>query len=307
MRTTLSSHPPHAQTRAQSGAAKPAASGRLFSPTPFKAASLRRTDLHLQIKAARVPDTPFPVRGLDSLLILKSGRLSLSPITFSTGPGKVSASLVLDANRPEPLFSIMGHVRGARLATLGPGIARTADGDFDLDVDLAGAGASPRTAASRLQGRVALRVSSGRLEPAKAAALGGDLIKAIGLSIAHKGGAQGRLDCAVADFTAASGKLHARDLDIVTDAGWAQGGGDIDLAGENLSLILQGHAAHPRPLQVDAPVHIGGPLTHPQVRVDPVQGLDRLAASLPFGRRKISPPTCAMLLSSSATFGAARR
>jgi hypothetical protein len=153
---------------------------------------------------------------------------------------------------------------------------------------------------------MALRVNGGRIERTQAAVLGGDVIKAIGLSIAGRGGPQGRLDCAVGDFIGASGKFQVRDLDIVTEAGWARGVGGADLTNETLDLVLQGHAARPKPFQVDAPVHLGGPLDRLKVKLDPIQGLDRLAVSLPFGRPRAPAPDCAVLLTRSAAFGRGR-
>jgi uncharacterized protein involved in outer membrane biogenesis len=307
LRVMLSPRPAHSQTRMQPGAAPPKAPGSgMFSSTPFKTEAMKRIDLRLQVAAARLPDAPFAVRDLDTLLVLKSGRLSLSPTTFSTAPGAVSASFVLDASRPMPLVTIAGHVRGARLASVKPGLARTADADLDLDVDLSGEGVSLHAAASRLQGRLALRMSHGRLDRAKAAALGGDLIKAVTLSLGGKG-PQASLDCAVADFTAAAGRLQARDLVIVTDAGWAHGEGDVDLAHETVALALQGAPAHPRPFQVNAPVHVSGSLSHPAVGIDPVRGLDRLAASLPFGKPSPPAPDCAALLARSTAFAGPSR
>lgn len=101
LRTVLGPLPPHGQTRAKSGAARAATTGGLFSAKPFKSDLLRRSDLRLQIHAARIPDAPFPVGGLDSLLTLQSGRLLLSPATFQIGPSSAGSHGVTGKWRPD--------------------------------------------------------------------------------------------------------------------------------------------------------------------------------------------------------------
>jgi uncharacterized protein involved in outer membrane biogenesis len=286
VRTALRRRPSHAQTRSIPMSAPPSADdGRLFPDAPFNLLALRRDDLDLQITAADAPGAPFRVAALNARLRLQRGRLTLDPVSFSADPGLVSGLMVLDGSRTPPQVALRVKVRGGRLAALAPRLAAVADAGLDADVDLRGAGRSLHAAAGSAEGRVALRLGQGRLQASKAAALGGDLVKALGLALGDKT-RQTALTCAVADFQAKAGRLEVRNLVIVTAAGSTRGSGAIDLGGETIALALQGTPAHPRLLQVNAPVHIDGPLSRPGVRPDVLKGLGRLAASLRPGRPK---------------------
>lgn len=307
LRTALSPRLPHAQTRSVSGA--PAAStkgGRLFSNTPFNVTAMKRDDLDLRLTADQAPDAVVRIRALTARLRLQGGRLTLDPLTFSAAPGLITARLLLDASQKTPQLAIQATVRGARLAALKPGLAALADADVEADVDLTGRGESIDAGARSVAGRLALRLRQGRLQTSKAAALGGDLIRAAALAIGDKT-AQSPLTCAVSDFQAMAGRLEVRDLDVVTGAGATRGSGAIDLGSETVSLVLQGTPAHPRPFQVNAPVHIEGPLRHPAVKLDLVKGLGRAVAEL--GLTKSKPEAdfdCDGLLARSAAFGMGR-
>jgi uncharacterized protein involved in outer membrane biogenesis len=302
LHATLAAPPGHDQARATPGSA-PAArpGGRLLSDQPFRLGAAAHDNLDLTLVAAHVPDGPLSAADVKAHLTVDGGLLSLGPLTFAAGPGRIDARFTIDTRANDPLVSVSATVRGARLAALRPSLAQTADGALDADIDLQGHGRSLAAAAARADGRVAIRLSQGRLQKSKAAAVSGDLVNAIGLAIGDKG-AQTSLTCGVADLSGQNGVLAVRDMAVVTGAGWTRGRGQIDLAHERVDLTLAGAAAHPAPFEVNAPIHMTGALAHPTVLPDPISALAGLAAAFGLDPKKPAPPDCKALVSASLAF-----
>jgi uncharacterized protein involved in outer membrane biogenesis len=315
VRALLHARPPHAVARAASGASPPSAGKNAeggLSNAPFRAPGLPKTDLQIEFSAAQVPDAPLPVRHLTTKVTWSGGRLAIVPVSFDTAPGRADLSARLNFASATPSFALGGSLRGARLAALRRGLGRTVDGDFDAAFNLSGEGRSPRAMAASASGRVAFRLSHGRVQRVKAAVLGGDLVQAVEAAV----GAKPRrtpLYCAVGEFAAVDGRLHARRLDILTGAGAISGSGDIDIADGALSLVLTSAPTGKGP-HVSTPIALKGSLGHPVVTLAPAPGARRggVARALAIVKRSVASvisrphlpvlPSCPTLMAEAAGY-----
>jgi AsmA family protein len=320
IRALLRARPPHAVARALSGDAQPTSRGGL-STAPFRARVLATTKATIDLMAARVPDAPVPVRRLVTRVTWEGGGLVIAPLAFDTAPGLAQLAMRLDLARPLPSFAATGALRAARIAVLSHGLGQWVDGDMDVFLDLHGQGRSPRAMADDTAGRLALRVSHGQLQRARAAVLGGDLIKAIETALGDKA-ERLPLDCAVGEFAAADGRFHVSRLDIVTAAGVTSGGGDFDLRTGALRLVLKGTPSGRPLVRLSPPIVVSGSLARPKVGLAPAQNASRgplpraLATITHSVAAIVSPPpvpavpSCATLLPEAGRYvasGAVRR
>ena len=91
------------------------------------------------------------------------------------------------------------------------------------------------------------------------------------------------LRCAVADFDVRNGVLTARRLVLDTGVVVTTGRGSVNLGSEALDLTLQGHTKKPRLVRVIAPIHVGGRLAKPQLKVDTGPVVAQAGAGLALG------------------------
>ncbi len=269
--------PPHAAARSRSGAIP---AGSLSQDKPFNVAGMRKADLHLAIRAARVPDSAVTVRDLSTVLNLTGGRLALDPLHFSTAPGQVKASLVLDGSRNVPSLTLRGVLQGGHIAQLRPALAPIVDGELTSAVDLTGSGRSLRAAFRDLTGRVWLRVSHGRLQRTQALALGGRIGQALLSRLGDKSQTVD-LTCAAVDFTASGGRLQTDRLDVATAVGGATGRGVVDLTNGSLAFVLHSIPSHNGLIHIDIPISVRGPLTQPTARLGADKAILALVGSAP--------------------------
>jgi AsmA protein len=76
------------------------------------------------------------------------------------------------------------------------------------------------------------------------------------------------LHCGVADFDVKQGKMQAAALVLDTQVTTIFGTGSIDLASEQLNLVLNPKTKNTSPLALHSPIYVSGTLAHPKVEVD---------------------------------------
>ena len=256
---------PHALSRTTPGRT-PGKSTSLGASKPFPLAALRKTDVALQLSAAKVDGYALPLHDLQANLQLDAGKLSIAPVSFRLPSGTVALDMTLDARRDTATGAVHAKLEGARLSTLRPKLKSVVDGDLNATVSLSASGESPGALLAGANGGAAFRLMNGRLQTAPAAVLGGDPLSIVPLALGKKGGME-PLRCAQGSFTARRGVFTADTLQIATLSGVAHGSGTIDMAHARLDLRLQGRPT--RRFAVAAPpATISGPFAHPKVSVD---------------------------------------
>ncbi len=300
------------------GGLSPAAaqSGRLLPDLPLHIDRLRQMDADVDYDAGAIRSRDFPLRGVHTHIGLKGSVLLLKPLAFQFARGRLSGQLQIDARRAVPVTSVDARVTDLRFEEFVAGNPPPVEGLVEARAVLSGSGNSVRKVAATASGRAMLVAPRGKFREAFAELTGIDLLNGLGLLLAGDKSSTG-LRCAVADFSAQGGVLHAQRLLFDTEPVRVEGSGNIDLNDETLNLQVIGKPKEFRIGRLHAPITLTGSLAHPSIGIKPggalLQGglavvlgfLFPPAAILPFVDPGLAKDAnCAGLLSNAGAKGA---
>jgi AsmA protein len=263
--------------------AKPDKTARLIPDEPFDLAGLSREDIDVQLAIAQLQTGGASYGDITGHLSLQDGRLALDPFSGQTPGGHLDAKLTIDSTVPEPPMSVALHAPSLALQPLAAalGAPEAVAGTAWIDMDLRGAGRSPRALAATLDGHFGLAVADADIDNQALGILLGAVLKTAKFPESVLGGpGQTRLRCLAVRLDASRGVVTVPVLVADATRVVVQGGGGFDLGQETLNV-------HLRPLLragpgIEVPVRVGGTFRDPKVASD--QGGGRALASLTSGR-----------------------
>ncbi len=282
---TTSAPAPNAAPAARQAAATSAnRTQRVLPELPFKTDRWRALDADLQLSVKQVLRAKaLPLDGGSARLQLQDAVLSLDPLRLNTAGGQLSGSLVLDARQVPTQASVKLQARGLQLGQLFPAWdkARTSVGRVHGDAALRGQGNSVRRMLATADGQVLLQADPGRVSRLLMEQLGLHLLEMLQLSLT--GDQSINLRCAVADFSVQQGVMTARTLAVDTPVSSVSGSGSIDLAQENIDLVLVPRSRKTSLVALRGPIRLHGPLGAPEVSLDTAGIVARGAGALVLG------------------------
>lgn len=273
-------------------AARLAKQGRILPDARLRLDKVRSMDAHLNFKAARVVDAPFPLKSASLELTLDKGVMKFTPVMFELPRGNLNAFVTLDARKDVPVVDMDARIRKARIEDF----FKTKDvieGGFVARAKLRGTGDTVREAAATSNGTVTMVMPRGQVREAFAELTGINVARGLGLFLSGDK-SQTELRCGVASFDVKNGVARPSLMVFDTEDIRIHGGGNVDLRNETMNLQIQGDSKEPRFLKVDAPIKITGQWRTPKIGVEAddavKQGLigglasliNPLAALLPF-------------------------
>ncbi len=260
--------PPQAR---QQGRGERAGGGRVIPDTELPFSVLREADADIQFRADELIGAGVSTRNLATHLVLRGGQLRLDPFSADLPAGKITASLSVDATKPAPAVALLLRAPGLALKQLygDPGPEAETTGLLEVDLDLRGAGLTPRAILAGADGHLGLAIVGGAIDN-RILNLGviGDLLRAMNLGEALGRGGASQLRCFALRAEARAGTADIRALLLEASTLFLEGGGRINLADESLSLRMK---VQPRlgNMSVLLPIRVGGSLGAPRVALDP--------------------------------------
>jgi hypothetical protein len=272
--------------------APPAASGPRTSETPSVAGGSTGAPVGGPVTASDqgplIPDTklPFPllrevdgdvgfafthvqldgtdVRRISGTVSTKDGRLRVDPFNIAAPDQRMSGVLEADGASTPPMVHVSVDAPGLALRPLlaALGLPEVATGFAAVRADLTGAGDTPRAIAGSLNGWAEVAVEGGQLDARMLNAWLGPLqpLHMTGPDVTD-------LRCFAMRADAKSGVLSIDPMALNTPVLIVEGGGDVDLRTETMSLRLR-----PRgkigATGIAVPVRLTGPWRDPSARVD---------------------------------------
>ena len=246
--------------------AKQEASPRLLPDKPINLPKLRSADFDLRYAAGRIQSADTPFDNLSAHLLIDDGVLSLRPINFGVGGGRIASNLQLDGT--QDLVRVLAdadfqNVDFAKvLSALKYRGAGRIDGRVSLDsrgntvADLLGAG-NGKLRLSMAGGDVsALLINLAGLD------FGNALLSALGIP------SRAQLRCMVAELDLKNGLLQSDTLLLDTTEANIVGTGNVNLKTEQVDFRM---VTQPKTFNIGsaaAPINIRGPLKNPRVRPD---------------------------------------
>lgn len=249
------------QSGGQAAGGGDAGDGRVIpnDPLPFDALKLANADI--SYKAGTFVAAVAEMTNLDIGIKLQDGKLDITPFKAGIGGGTVDGTISLDGGQAAAPLSVKlsGVQMGLEALLAGAGMRDKIEGPLDLEIDLTGAGASPRAIAASLNGGFQMSVYNSRvLKQAFEDAFG----STIGSMLSSEGGWI-VLDCTVFDYDIKDGLAE-------TKAGFTASGpvtvvteGTINLGTEELDLDVE-----PSGGIASLPLDVGGTFADPTVRPD---------------------------------------
>jgi AsmA family protein len=225
---------------------------------------LHWADVHLRYSAARIEGRSMPLDNLAAALDIVNGEITLHPISFGVGPGRIAASVQLIPTGAEfrtnasidfqsvdvarlmastHMFHGAGTISGSgRIVTVGDSVAQmAANGNGEILLGMAGGNLS------------AMLVDLSGLE------FGDALLAKLGVPT------NAQVQCMVTDFALTHGVMQSRAMIIDTSEAIVSGKGWVDLRDEKLNLQLQTQPTHFTIGSLAGPINIGGTLKHPSI------------------------------------------
>ncbi len=255
------------------GAAAPAAAGGryVFTEDPLPLDGLKAVDAKIKLNAKRlVLPNGLTFTDLDLALSLQGGKLALDPFSSGFSGGTLTGSISLDAGKTAPPLAVKLSAAGIDYGGLLKSLEVTdgITGSFDAEIDLRGAGASPRAIAAGLGGRIEVTGGEGSISNNLVQAAGAGLTGM--LSGWTEANSDLRLNCIVVRLPIKDGVINGQAILLDTAAVTVSGQGTIDLRDETLHLKVTPNAKKTSLMSLAVPFLIQGTLAKPQVLPDPV-------------------------------------
>jgi hypothetical protein len=262
--------------------ARAEASPKLLPTTPVNMPRLAAADVHLRYRADRIQGRGMPFDSLETAADIVDGAVTLHPVSFGIGQGRLTASGTLTPQeggglrakievelRRADLSRLLGAAGAGGAGTLG-GVARLEGSGKSLS-EILGRGNGEATAVTVGGNVSSLLVDLSGLE------FGNALVSALGIP-AREG-----IECFIADFALQRGALRSRTLLLDTDANVVTGNGGLDLGSEQIDLRLRTDAKRPTIVSFPTPIRIGGTLKNPAIHPELGEAAARAGAAVGLG------------------------
>lgn len=276
-----------AGAKGRDGKKKGRAAKRVFPADPLPWKSLRGLDATVDLKAGRLLLRRLALRNLVTRLTLEGGDLKVQPMKAVIGGGTVQGFIRLSPKaKGEGLFRVNFRAKQVDLRSLLSelDVSDEVRGKLDVDIRLAGRGASFAQIMARSNGRSELITGKGRIDNKLVEAIGGDLaLDALPILGGDGDGPYTNINCAVSRFRVKNGIADVTDLVLDTDRTTIVGEGKVNFRNERLDICID-----PTPKsgagadgigrvtlslgELAKPFRLAGTLANPKLGLDALKG-----------------------------------
>ena len=262
----------------KSGAAK-GGDGRVFNDDPLPFDALNAADADIKYRAQEILAQGTTIKNFNVALVLRNGELKVAPFSAGVGAGTLNADLTMTTRGQ----ALAGRITGKAIP-LGNLLKETKtstylnDGPTDFEIDFRGAGRSMRQVMAGLNGRALVQVGKGEVESKYVDLLGADAVRVLTpLEGSH---AQTRLNCGVIRYDIAGGKADSKVFVIDTGRMTVVGEGNINLATEQLAMLVTPKPKDAAMVSLAVPIRVGGTLGSPSFAPDPGAAVKGVAGAV---------------------------
>jgi uncharacterized protein involved in outer membrane biogenesis len=246
---------------------------RVLPVEVFRTERWTALDADVGFKAQRITrERDLPIHNLDTMIHMKDGVLSLTPMNFDIAGGRFTSNVMLDGSGKINAHAIRAELKaGARhlqLKQLFPkfdGMQATV-GEVNADVSLSATGNSVAGLLGSSNGELKGVINEGSVSKL--------LLEEMGLNIGSVvltkviGDKQVKLNCMVTDFAVSNGLMRSRLFVVDTSEARIDIAGTVNLGNEKLDLTLKPDAKSMRVISLRAPIYLRGTFKDPDVSID---------------------------------------
>ena len=263
------------------------ASPRVLPQAALNFPKLERADMHVLYRAARIQGRSMPLDDLTLRMDVVDGAVSLRPLTFGVGRGRISVEASLTPES-EGAVKARAEVRFERLDVsrlMHASGGYRGEGALNGTARLEGAGRSVAGILGGADGAAFLWMAGGDLSKLMVDLAGLRLGSAL-LSSLGGGAPRAGVECFVADLALRRGVLSTRALLLETEDALTEGQGAVDLGRERVEVRLRTESKRLTVGVLPAPLLVSGTLKEPRAAPDPATpagrgGLAGALAALP--------------------------
>ena len=224
---------------------------------------LRAADFHVTYAARRI-ESEVPLDNLHADLTIEAGRLALRPLSFGSGVGSITSTIMMDGQGDD-----VRVVADAKFENLDLSRVLTDLTDFHGEGLVGGRAALKATGNSlaemlaRGDGSLSMFMSGGDVSALLVNLAGLDLASSMFSILGLPSRAP--LRCMIAEFGLAGGVLTARKLLFDTTQANILGAGSIDLRSEQVGMRITTEPKFPSIARLPLPIDVTGPLKSPNI------------------------------------------
>ena len=266
---------------------------RVLPDRPYNLAKLKAADADIRFEGKRIVTESLPFDNMSTHLIVKGGVLTLSPLNFGVGGGKLVSDITLDGRASVIASRADIRVQSLQLSQILPKlkIAKASVGELDGRVRLSGRGNSIAAMLGTANGDTALVVGEGEVSDLMLRLSNLDIANT--LLVLMRGDRNIPIRCMVADLAFENGVMHPRQFIFDTSHTTLVGEGRANFADETLDLRLVAKPRSKSLVSLRGPIVVRGTFADPSVMPDMKQLAARGAASIALGI--VATPLAALL------------
>jgi AsmA family protein len=258
------------------------ANATLLPTTPVNMPRLTAANVHLRYWAEHIQGRGMPFDSLSAETDIVDGAVSLHPVSFGIGQGRLTATGTLTPQEGGGLHAkIEVELRRADLSRLLGAAGAGGAGSLGGVARLEGRGKSLSEILGRGNGEATVVTVGGNISSFLAdlsgLQFGNALLSALGIP------AREAIECLIGDFALQRGTLRSRTLLLDTEAHTVTGGGTLDFGREQLDLRLRTDAKRPTIASLPTPIRIGGTLKNPAIQPELGEAAARAGAAVGLG------------------------
>ena len=256
---------------------------QLLPDQPYELEELRVADADIRFRSDNIVTPMMPVDEVITHVKLDHGIVTLQPLKFVIGFGRITSHIMLDATGEEILTKMnskIDRVPFKRLVSKTPFADETA-GTFLGRVDIATAGNSVAKMAAAADGGITVIMEDGRVSGLMMELAGADILESLGIVLS--GDPSIPVRCMIADFIISDGVLKTKLFLMDTTDTSLVGNGSINLRDETIDFRITAHPKDISLLSARTPVIIRGTLKEPAPRPEVTTLAAKGAASVALG------------------------
>ena len=254
---------------------------RLFPDTPLPLDGLKAADATVDLTVKKLLVDKIAADNFHTVVTLRNGDLSVTPLDMEVAKGKISGAVKLNAAQATPAVDVKITGKkidiGKLLADMS--ITDLVYGVINTDVDVAGRGKSVHQIMAGLNGKTSVIMGQGRMKSDALNLYVGGAATVLTQAVFGKKSEYTVINCFVNQFDIKNGLATSKAMLFDTEYAQITGKGTINLGTEAINYTVD-----PRPKSVTintaVPVEIGGTLSDPTYRLNPLAAAAKVAGCL---------------------------
>lgn len=244
---------------------------RLFPDDPLPVDALKAADAKVDLAVKKLVADKIVVDNLKTVVTLRNGDLSVSPLTGDVAKGKIDSTVHLKASQATPSLDVkfdgakidIGHL----LTEME--ISDLLYGVIDTDIAVQGQGKSVRQIMAGLNGKTSVVMGEGKMKSSALDTYVGGAATVLAQLVAGKKSEYTVINCFLNQFEIKDGLATSKIMLFDTEYAQIRGAGTINLKTEQIKYSLD-----PKPKSVTVntavPVEVTGPLADPSIGLNPL-------------------------------------